>query len=111
MRRKKQRILARRRFVVIVITLCVIVGSGIVFGSVFAKAQDSKKAVNTEYKYYKSIVIEAGDTLWDIAKAYKSDSCSTEDYIKEVKELNSLATSEIHEDQHLMIVYYETEFK
>ena len=46
-----------------------------------------------------------------IKQEYKSDDCSTEDYIKEVMELNSLATNEIHESQHLMIVYYDIEFR
>ncbi len=108
---KKQRLIMKRRLTVILATLCIIVGCGIVFGSFFAKAQDEETKTTTNYKYYKSIVIEAGDSLWSIAQEYKSDNCNTEDYIKEVMELNSLATNEIQESQHLMIVYYDTEFR
>lgn len=111
MKNRKQRLIMKRRLTVIAATLCIIIGCGIVFGSFFAKAQDETTKEETSYKYYKSIVIETGDTLWNIAQEYKSADCSTEEYIKEVMELNSLSTNKIQEGQHLMIAYYDNEFK
>ena len=35
-------------------------------GMRFVQAQDPSEVSETTYKYYKSIELEAGDTLWDI---------------------------------------------
>lgn len=65
-----------------------------------------------DYKYYKSIVIEECDTLWSIANEYKTDAYeSTQEYIEELKRINSLTSDIIHEDQNLLVTYYDTEFK
>ena len=83
----------------------------VVFGSIFSSAQASAEESGIEYKYYKSIVIEDGDTLWSIAKEYCTDySVDTQDYIDEVKELNNLSSNEIHQGQHLLIAYYDTQY-
>ena len=64
------------------------------------------------YKYYKSIVIQPGDTLWDIALEYKTDDYgSTQEYVDELKEINSLESDSIQESQYLMIAYYDEEFR
>jgi len=44
-------------------------------------------------KQYKSIQIEEGDTLWDIAMEYNDSSlskCSTTEYIDDMKTINNL---------------------
>ena len=110
-RNKRQKTNGKRKAAILIATLCIIIGFGILYGSLFADARDSEDDVSVNYKYYKSIAIEAGDSLWSIAQEYKTDSCSTEDYINEIMELNSLTSEEIHESQHLMIVYYDKEFK
>ena len=74
-------------------------------------ADESGNAVELT-KYYKTITIEPGDTLWSIAKEYCTDySVDTQDYIDEVKELNNLSSNEIHQGQHLLIAYYDTQYK
>ena len=110
MRNRRQRKNARR-ITILIATLCIVIGLVIVSGSLFADAHGSANDKAANYKYYKSITIEAGNSLWSIAQEYKTDSCSTEDYINEIMELNSLTSEEIHESQHLMIVYYDEEFK
>jgi cell division protein YceG involved in septum cleavage len=58
--------------------------------------------------YYKSIRIEEGDSLWEIASDYKDGSeMSTEEYVKQLKEMNCLKKDTIHAGQYLMVVYYE----
>ena len=60
----------------------------------------------------KSIVIQPGDTLWDIALEYKTDDYgSTQEYVDELKEINSLESDSIQESQYLMIAYYDEEFR
>lgn len=57
-------------------------------------------------RYYTSIHIEQGDTLWDIAQQYKLETESTQDYIDEVMEMNQLSSDQITAGKSLMIYYY-----
>lgn len=59
------------------------------------------------YKYYTSIRVSSGDTLWDIAKEY-SDISS---YIAEVREINHLSSNQITDGMYLCIPYYSEEYK
>ena len=59
------------------------------------------------YKYYTSIVVEKGDTLWDIANQYITPEYGDiSEYIGEVKYLNHLRGDEIHAGEYLTIPYY-----
>lgn len=57
-------------------------------------------------KYYTSIQIHSGDTLWGIASEY-AGSCgmTTADYVAELKSMNGLKEDVIHSGQHLTIMY------
>ena len=91
-------------------SLFITIGS-IVFGSSFSDAHGNAQESPNTYKYYKSIVIQPGDTLWDIALEYKTDDYgSTQEYVDELKEINSLESDSIQESQYLMIAYYDEEF-
>ncbi len=58
-------------------------------------------------KYYSSICIEQGDTLWSIAKKYADEEYQTiEEYIKEIKQINGLTSERIVEGNYLIISYY-----
>lgn len=83
---------------------------GIVLLSVFSvNAQDKNKQ---DYKYFKSIVIEEGDSLWSIANEYISEEYKgIEDYIKELKSMNGLNSDTIHAGQNLIVAYYSDELK
>lgn len=60
-----------------------------------------------EFKYYKSIVIEEGDTLWSIAlQNISSDNSDIHTYIKEVKKMNGLRDDIIIEGMYLIIPCY-----
>ena len=101
-----------RSIIVIIITICIILGSAVTFGSFFSKAEDNHKDSLPVYKYYTSIEIVSGDTLWDIATEYISDEYTTiNHYIDEVKNINSLATDDIYEGQFLTVPYYSSVFK
>lgn len=69
------------------------------------------QAASTEpsYKYYTSICIRKGDTLWSIANTYMSDGYhDIHEYIEEVCELNHIEDSEIHYGQYITVPYYVT---
>lgn len=64
------------------------------------------------HKYYKSIEIASGDTLWDIAKEYMNeDYDSIYAYIDELKDINGLTSDGIQESQYLTVAYYDTAFR
>lgn len=111
-KQRRARIVARRRmFLLLAMILLITIGS-IIFGSIFLSAQANAEESGIEYKYYKSIVIQDGDTLWNVAKEYQADKYgNTQEYIDELMELNNLSSDTIHEGQHLMVVYYDSEFK
>lgn len=55
---------------------------------------------------YKSIQIQDGDTLWEIAEEYKtSEYESIYDYIDNLMAINGLVTDQIQEGQYLTVVY------
>ena len=59
-------------------------------------------------KYYKTICVEAGDTLWDIAGEYvEGTDVSRQEYIDEVCRLNGLDADEIKAGEHIVVAYYE----
>lgn len=64
------------------------------------------------YKYYTSIRIEEGDSLWSIAAAYKNGSFeSRQEFLQEVIQINHLLDSEIRQGDYLIIPYYSSEFR
>lgn len=87
-----------------------------IFVSVFFVASISTQASDKEhmpsYKYFRSIEISSGDTLWSIAEDNMDARYyrHTADYVAEVKRMNSLDTDQIIAGSYLIIPYYSTEF-
>lgn len=100
----------RNRFMMCVLTLVLVIGFSILFFSFKTKAQGNDEKIL--YKYYKSIVVEEGDTLWYYACQYVEESYydSYDDYIKEVIMINSLKDDAITAGQHLILPYYSPDF-
>ena len=64
------------------------------------------------YKYYKSVYVEHGDSLWSIAKEYTSKEYKNlEDYIDEVKQINHLNGSNVQHGTYICVPYYSAEHK
>lgn len=81
------------------------------FNTFFVSAHGNQAEEPVSFTYYKSIVIQPGDTLWDIAEENMTSDCqSVEQYIDTLKTLNSLESDEIHAGENLMIAYNDTEF-
>lgn len=98
-----------RKGITIIFTACLILTCAIFFGSFFSKAEDTFHEKDTAYKYYTSIEIKPGDTLWEIASNYISEEYSSiNDYISEVKSINSMASDDIKEGHFLTVPYYST---
>ena len=70
-------------------------------------ADESGNAVELT-KYYKTITIEPGDTLWSIAKEYKSGAYkTTQDYVDELLSMNHLHSDAITSGQKLIVAYFK----
>ena len=109
---KKREEVVRSQRCVLAIVFIIIVSLGILLGtgmSVLASAKEDPASYN---KYYKSIRVEAGDTLWSIADEYIMDlNINKTDYIAEICELNHIDADEINAGQYIVVSYYSKEIK
>lgn len=101
------RILLFLAFTLLIAFLC-----GISFGSILSKAETIDAKASETFKYYKSVTVQPGDSLWSIAADNMSEEYdSIQDYIDEVCFINSLSNTCIHAGKNLTIPYYFAEFK
>lgn len=104
---KRRKEIYLKKVTLFAMALCMIAALSIGLGDRLVDAHDELLSSNTQ-KYYKSIQLQAGDTLWDIAKEHMNQEYdSIFEYIDEVKEINNLDDDEIHEGQYLTIAYFE----
>lgn len=89
---------------------CMVVAAAVLVLLFSNKNVTSADVTGTEVpltKYYKSITIQSGDTLWDIAKTYKSgDYKNTQAYVDEIMQINHLPSDRIVSGQKLVIAYF-----
>lgn len=83
----------------------VVLIAGVVFTDGFMSlAQDE---LTDSEKYYKSITIEQGDTLWDIAEEYMTDDYdSIDEYVSALKHMNNMSGDKILAGDTLLVVYH-----
>jgi cell division protein YceG involved in septum cleavage len=105
-RQRRQKQLRRYYLICLLLITVIIVTASILFVSLSANANDSEH--QPSYKYYKSIEITKGDTLWSIAQEYSDDAHykNTSDYIKEVRNINSLTSDNIISGSYIIVPYY-----
>lgn len=61
-------------------------------------------SVNSEDKYgVKAITVEAGDTLWSIAKEHKPEGIEIGEYIYEISKSNGIGNSPIYAGQTIYV--------
>lgn len=96
--------------VLAILILAALVGS-ILLGSAFRAMKHGPAAdIDHQYKYYTSIEIQEGDTLWHIAQNYAGGEWeSSASYINEIKRLNHMKNDQLQSGGYLLIPYYSTE--
>lgn len=106
---RRMRELQRNLFLA-VFTVALVLICSIIFFSVKTKAQGKEETIL--YKYYTSIVVERGDTLWDYAEEYAVPEkyASKQSYIDEVCRMNAIMDEQITAGQHLLLPYYSSDF-
>ena len=103
-RRQQER---KKNFLLLFMTICLIVTFSFTL-SVFRS--DAKCDPKVSYKYYKSIAVSDKDTLWSIARENMDQEHygSVDDYIREVRHINSLSGDMIRCGDYLVIPYYDS---
>ena len=88
-------------FIAVVIILCGTI-------HIFASSGDSR----LYNKYYTSVRVEEGDTVWSIADRYITDSqVSKRAYVDEICRLNSLTDGNVRSGDYIVVSYYSQDIK
>jgi cell division protein YceG involved in septum cleavage len=86
--------------IAIIMIICIFL-----FGAIHTQAAPSEISC----KYYTSIEVKSGDTLWSIASEHITDDYDDmNDYINEVCSINKISQNEIHAGQYITIPYYSS---
>lgn len=84
--------------------------SSVFLGRNITRAMAEEQAVAVSHKYYTSITIEEGETLWTIADRYSAGAgMDTSEYLRELKAMNNLTDDTIYAGCHLTVAYYSEE--
>ncbi len=103
--RLKRRQERRRNVLLFVTTVWLVLSLTFTCSGFLSNAKEQE--MSGEHKYYTSILIREGDTLWSIARTYMDHHYSCEeDYIRELCSINSLADEEIRAGMYLVIPYF-----
>lgn len=106
-KRKKQ---VRRNIILLVLSTIILSTFMVFFATMSTQASDMEHQVS--YKYFKSVYISQGDSLWSIAEEnMDAHYDSTQEYIEEVKRMNSLTSDQIICGSYLIVPYFSTEYK
>lgn len=107
--RKKRQYQLQRNISICVVTCVLVLILSITYGNIFAQARSGD--MPAACKYYTSIEVHYGETLWSIAEDYL-DTGHYHDirtYINEILQINHLSEDAfITAGQYLIIPYYST---
>lgn len=92
-KRKKKKSIWYQKCMVLTILL-MLTGCGIVLG---AEGKQKEKV------YYESVEIHWGDSLWSIAKKYRSEEETTEQMVEKIWALNDLKNENICAGDHILV--------
>lgn len=109
--RRKQPASRRHTPLTIIISFTLIIICSCIFGSSFSSAHEPKESNPVKCKYYKSIQVQEGDSLWSIAEDNMSEEYSSiDEYLNEIITINHIPswnTDHIQEGTYLTIGYYD----
>ncbi|MBQ6230060.1 MAG: hypothetical protein IJJ74_02965 [Eubacterium sp.] len=95
-----------KRNILLAVAITLIFASIMLFSN--ASSDNKASASTTKHKYYTSISIEDGDSLWSIAEKYAApESGSYSDFISEVKQINDLHGDQIEYGCSIVIPQYK----
>ena len=99
----------RKYITVVCCTFMLSVICSVTFFAIGNKAE--AKENENKFKYYTQIEVAYGITLEDIAEEYSSDYYNSKEFLREVRQINSLYHDDIRPGTSLIIPYYDTVLK
>lgn len=108
--RRRRQLQVRRNICILVLSIAAAVVFSAFMLSISTQASELENTA--EYKYYKSIEITKGDTLWSIARENmdKNHYKNVSEYVNEVKSMNAMKSDSIVAGSYLIVPYYSSEF-
>ncbi len=103
---KKQQKERQKMFLIFCLTILLMFGIGVGFGTLLTRAEAT--ASESCHKYYANIEIRRGDTLWRIADDYM-DPVHYEnrtEYLNEIMELNGMVNTRLISGQKIIVPYF-----
>ena len=108
---KREAVVRRQKSILALVVLALVI-FGILLGTGMNALASSDKDIASYNKYYVSIRVESGDTLWTIADEYIDGfNIDKDDYIKEVCEINEISKDDIHAGDYIVVPYYSQDVK
>ncbi len=105
----RRRILLKRAFALTAFSILLVVSLSLSCFSIWSQAQNKQET--SLYKYYTSIEVQYGDTLWGIASRYCDSPYEDYNaYIKEVMLINRMDGPNITAGSYLILPYHSSEF-
>ena len=96
----------KKGFLVLIVVFIMLLSGFFGRSLMYVMAEEETSA--SPEKFYTSIHLEEGDTLWSIAQTYYTDSDeSVEEYVRELRQINSLSDDHIDAGHYLTIRYYK----
>ena len=109
---RKREAIVRRQRGLLAVAIILVVALGILLGTSMNALASSDKDIASYNKYYVSIRVESGDTLWTIADEYVDGfNIEKSDYIEEVCQINEISKNEIHAGDYIVVPYYSQDVK
>ena len=108
---RKQQKARQKLFFIFCLTILVMFGIGVGFGTLLTRAEEPTD--NSAYKYFANVEIQSGDTLWEIADAYMDSAnySSREEYLNEIMTINHMMDDKLITGQKIIVPYYSSESK
>ena len=89
--------------------ICFILAFIVLLGLLFFSFSTDAETTKSYQKYFHTIQVQSGDSLWSIADDYMSEQYSSVDeYISEICQLNHIDGNIIQDGWNLLIPYYAT---
>ena len=111
--KKRRQKIVRRQYFTLFLIITIVLFSVLFLGSTIMSGATSD-AYEPEFKYYKSVTVHSGDTIWDIAQEYYSEDnySSFNSYLYEIISLNRLdSEGTLKAGENVIIPYYSKEYK
>ena len=109
---KKRELIVYRQKLFVAFVVVLLVSLGILFGTSVNALASSKTDIASYNKYYTSIQVESGDTLWDISDDFIGNmNIDRTEYIDEICQINGIVQDEIHAGDYIVVPYYSKDIK